>query len=119
MFRSEGRAKLPYRIRRADRAPFAIAGLWVRWWHPAHPEGDAADIESGTLVVTDANTAPFAPCPTGCPPSCPRSTTPTGWTRTRTTPPCPSTRSALPRRRAGTRSPRAGAPTVRTTTTPA
>jgi putative SOS response-associated peptidase YedK len=42
--------KTPFRIRRKDRAPFAMAGLW-EWWRGG--EGEA--IESCTIIVTDAN----------------------------------------------------------------
>ncbi len=47
--------KRPYWIRRADEAPFAMAGLWESWsgaggFHPDQP------LESCTILTTDANT---------------------------------------------------------------
>ena len=42
--------KQPYAIRRTDRAPFAIAGLWEHWQGE-----DGAAIASCTLIVTEAN----------------------------------------------------------------
>jgi putative SOS response-associated peptidase YedK len=42
--------KTPFLIRRDDDEPLAMAGLWERW----HGE-DEQVIESGTIVVTDAN----------------------------------------------------------------
>ncbi len=45
--------KQPHLIRRADCAPFAMAGLWERWRDPATPDGPA--LESCTIIVTDAN----------------------------------------------------------------
>ena len=47
---TDGGAKQPYFIRLADDAPFAIAGLWERWSAP-----DGAEVESCTLITTDAN----------------------------------------------------------------
>lgn len=49
-WKGTGRGKQPYHIRRRDRGPFAIAGLWEHWKSPA---GDI--IESVTLVTTAAN----------------------------------------------------------------
>jgi putative SOS response-associated peptidase YedK len=49
-WRTEGRAKQPYRITLEDGGPFAFAGLWERW---RSPEGEI--IESFTIVVTEAN----------------------------------------------------------------
>ncbi len=43
--------KQPYLIRRADRAPFAFAGLWERW------QGEGQTIHSFCIVTTDANRA--------------------------------------------------------------
>jgi len=50
---SHGRRKQPYLIRRNDRRPFAMAGLWERWM----PAGDASaeTIETCTIVTTTAN----------------------------------------------------------------
>lgn len=47
----EGRkAKQPYWIGRADREPFALAGLWERWMKGDEP------IETFTILTTEANT---------------------------------------------------------------
>ncbi len=43
------RAKQPYHLRRADRRPFAFAGLWSRWRPPAGPP-----LETYTILTTDA-----------------------------------------------------------------
>ena len=48
-WRTEGKAKLPFHIRRQDRRPFAFAGLWERWDKGESP------VESCTIVTTDAN----------------------------------------------------------------
>ena len=45
-----GAGKQPYHIRRIDRRPFALAGLWDRW---APPGGDP--VESCTIVTTAPN----------------------------------------------------------------
>ncbi|KAA6184255.1 SOS response-associated peptidase [Thiohalocapsa marina] len=47
--------KQPFLIRRADGAPFAMAGLWEHWQgeHWQGPEGRV--IDSCTILVTDAN----------------------------------------------------------------
>jgi putative SOS response-associated peptidase YedK len=55
--RAGGRYKQPYLIRRADRRPFAMAGLWDLWREPVQPEGERTEIRSFTIVVTDANPA--------------------------------------------------------------
>jgi putative SOS response-associated peptidase YedK len=44
-WRTEGRRKLPYLVRRRDRRLFAIAGLWERWRGPQGP------LESCTLLT--------------------------------------------------------------------
>jgi putative SOS response-associated peptidase YedK len=44
--------KQPHYVRRADGEPMLLAGLWDRWQH-----GDAAAIESFTILTTDANEA--------------------------------------------------------------
>ncbi len=49
-WRKLGAAKQPYRITRADGAPFAFAGLWERWRAP-----DGAVIDSFTIITTVAN----------------------------------------------------------------
>lgn len=43
--------KIPHAIRRADSAPFAMAGLWEHWIRP-----DGSKIASCTIIVTEANT---------------------------------------------------------------
>lgn len=48
-WRTEGGLKQPYFIRRRDRAPMALAGLWDEWRGPDGP------IPSCTIVTTDAN----------------------------------------------------------------
>jgi putative SOS response-associated peptidase YedK len=48
-WRTEGKTKQPFHIRRIDRKPFAFAGLWERWSKGATP------VESCTIVTTDAN----------------------------------------------------------------
>ena len=54
---SAGKTKQPYLIRREDRAPFAMAGLWEHWQGTAPAGGAGAVIESCTIIVTDANRA--------------------------------------------------------------
>jgi putative SOS response-associated peptidase YedK len=49
-WRKLGATKQPYRISRADGAPFAFAGLWERWRAP-----DGAVIDSFTIITTVAN----------------------------------------------------------------
>lgn len=49
-WRKLGATKQPYRITRADGAPFAFAGLWERWRAP-----DGAVIDSFTIITTVAN----------------------------------------------------------------
>ncbi|MGE5154602.1 MAG: SOS response-associated peptidase [Bdellovibrio bacteriovorus] len=49
-WKAENGAKTPFLIQRKDGAPFAMAGLWERW-HGA----DGSDLESCTIIVTDAN----------------------------------------------------------------
>lgn len=44
--------RIPHFIRRADGAPFAMAGLWERW--RAHAEDEWLD--TCTVITTDANT---------------------------------------------------------------
>jgi putative SOS response-associated peptidase YedK len=48
-WRTEGKAKLPFRIHRPDDSPFAFAGLWEQW------DGDEKPIESCTIITTEAN----------------------------------------------------------------
>lgn len=50
-WKAEAGGKVPYLIRRTDAGPFAMAGLWERWRGP-----DGVDLESCTILVTDANT---------------------------------------------------------------
>jgi len=49
-----GRRKQPYAIRRRDRAPMALAGLWERW---PGPKGQPLPqpLQSATVVTTTAN----------------------------------------------------------------
>ncbi len=49
-WRKLGTVKQPYRITRADGAPFAFAGLWERWRAP-----DGGLIDSFTIITTAAN----------------------------------------------------------------
>jgi putative SOS response-associated peptidase YedK len=49
-WKAESGGKTPFLIRRKDGAPFAMAGLWERWRGE-----DGADLESCTIIVTDAN----------------------------------------------------------------
>lgn len=48
--RDESGAKLPFHITRADREPFAFAGLWSVW-HRGEPD----EVRSCTIVTTAAN----------------------------------------------------------------
>ncbi len=51
-WKSTATGKQPWRIERADGAPFALAGLWDRW------QGrDGTVIESCAIITTDANEA--------------------------------------------------------------
>ena len=50
-WRKSGSAKQPYLIRIKDVAPFALAGLWERW----HNQEDDTELESCTIIVTEAN----------------------------------------------------------------
>ncbi len=47
------RSKLPYVIRRRDRSPLALAGLWEFWRPPEDP--DAEPIRSCVIITTQAN----------------------------------------------------------------
>jgi putative SOS response-associated peptidase YedK len=49
-WKAVGKKKQPYLIRQPNGKPFAFAGLWERW----HGE-DGKDLESCTLLTTDAN----------------------------------------------------------------
>lgn len=55
-WRTQGRVKQPFLIRRADREPFLMAGLWEAWWAPETARDGPPDITSFTIVVTSANT---------------------------------------------------------------
>ncbi len=44
-----GQAKQPYHIHLPTNRPFALAGLWEHWHH------EAEDIDSFTIITTDAN----------------------------------------------------------------
>ena len=48
-WRTEGKTKFPFHIRRRDRKPFAFAGLWERWDKGETP------VETCTIVTTEAN----------------------------------------------------------------
>lgn len=48
-WRAMGKRKQPYCIAPADGGPVAFAGLWERW------ERDSQVLESGTILVTQAN----------------------------------------------------------------
>lgn len=50
-WKTEGGVKQPYRIARADREPFAFAGLWERW----EKAPDGVPVETSTIITTDAN----------------------------------------------------------------
>ena len=56
-WQARGKTKQPYLIRREDREPFLMAGLWEQWWSPETPHDQPPDIVSCTIVVTDANRA--------------------------------------------------------------
>lgn len=47
----KGEAKQPYRVTLKDGGPFAFAGLWEHWRDPQ----DGTEIESCTILTTDAN----------------------------------------------------------------
>ncbi|MFE8032843.1 SOS response-associated peptidase [Thiohalocapsa marina] len=47
--------KQPFLIRRADEAPFAMAGLWEQWQGDDGQEPGGRVIDSCTIIVTDAN----------------------------------------------------------------
>jgi len=49
-WKTQGREKTPYLIRRSDGEPFGMAGLWEAW-----RAGDGTTLESCTVIVTDAN----------------------------------------------------------------
>lgn len=50
-WRTEGKAKQPWRLRFADGAPFAFAGLWEHW------KGSDSELTSCTILTTTANEA--------------------------------------------------------------
>lgn len=52
---AEGRRKQGHAIRRRDRAPFALAGLWERWAGPKGGPPLPAPLETVTVVTTTAN----------------------------------------------------------------
>ncbi|MCJ2037109.1 SOS response-associated peptidase [Methylobacterium sp. J-068] len=53
-WRREGKGrsatKTPFMIRRADRAPMALAGLWENWLG-----ADGSEVDTAAIVTTDAN----------------------------------------------------------------
>lgn len=48
-WRRDGRRKAPFLVRRIDRKPMPLAGLWETW---ASPDGE---IDTAAIVTTDAN----------------------------------------------------------------
>lgn len=54
-WRTDGKARQPFLIRRQDRAPFAFAGLWERWRPPGSPASDNSVVRSCTIVTCPAN----------------------------------------------------------------
>ena len=48
-WRTEGGVKQPYYVRRRDRVPMALAGLWDVW------EGRRSRVDSCAIITTDAN----------------------------------------------------------------
>ena len=56
-WKKEGDLKQPYYFRRVDRTPFALAGLWARWW-PKDVE-DVACVESCAVLTLEAE-PPFS-----------------------------------------------------------
>ena len=51
-WKKEGKAKQPFLIRRADRKPFAFAGLWSSW---KDPEQGGEILETFTILTTSPN----------------------------------------------------------------
>ena len=51
VWKKDGRRKQPYYIRRRNKQPFALAGLWDRWRDRAHGEV----LETYTIVTTTPN----------------------------------------------------------------
>lgn len=52
-WKTEGKLKQPYHIRRKDRRPFAFAGLWARW--KPKDGGDSQILDTFTIITTDSN----------------------------------------------------------------
>lgn len=52
-WKKEGREKLPFYIYRRDGQPMALAGLWEHW----HDEEQGRDIESCSIITTEANSS--------------------------------------------------------------
>lgn len=50
-----GKRKQPYAIRRRDRAPMALAGLWERWPGPKGQSLPPQPLQTATIVTTTAN----------------------------------------------------------------
>jgi putative SOS response-associated peptidase YedK len=50
-WKKEGKAKQPFLIRRRDRSPIALAGLWERW----EGAGSEKPLETFTIITTAAN----------------------------------------------------------------
>ena len=53
--------KQPYRIRRADGAPFAFAGLWERWSPKGAEGGEGGEVVESCTILTTAPNALVAP----------------------------------------------------------
>jgi putative SOS response-associated peptidase YedK len=51
-WKKEGKLKQPYLIRRADKKPFAFAGLWSSW---RNPEQGGQPVQTFTILTTSAN----------------------------------------------------------------
>lgn len=56
-WRTMGHGKQPYRVTRADGAPFAFAGLWERWSPKDTADGELPQLETFTILTTEANEA--------------------------------------------------------------
>jgi len=51
-WKKEGKAKQPYLIRRADKKPFAFAGLWSSW---RDPDQGGKTVDTFTILTTGPN----------------------------------------------------------------
>ena len=75
-WKREGAHKQPFAIRHPDQSPLAFAGLWGAWH----------DLDTFTIVTTEANATHAAPSTTACPSSSRRSSLTNGSTRITPTP---------------------------------